>query len=506
MGKGVGKRGLLSKLAIGLLIICFFMAGSNIVLISSIEKQSQDGEESRQQNDNRLPTNPMPKIAAADANRHDLSKIVQIQREKATEMTNKMQSIHKESSPNTKSRNNAIYKCSYGATNENRTTVIVPNNEPAFIIIGVQKSGSTSLLSHFRDHPQVLQTKRGLRREAHFFDGAWFGVENGWEKLGLQGANDKHCYALQEYMKLFHTETILAHSQTMDHDDGNSSNSTHHLPLYTFEKTPMYFIDHKIPTRIKQTVPWSKLILILRNPVDRAYSQYKMSVKTNHNVKKYSLEDFIFHELKMMKDFKMTTTPLMIPVGIQEGNNETDPSIPTLADHYEFPNVPSDHAKMDPTKWKRKYKALQLKPDRGPLGSQIILRRGLYNIQLKWWLEQYTINQDLLIIDYADLAENIQSVFERVAHFSGIPIPYAKGQDPAEVGIHFDEKVRADNRKEDLPMEATTRKFLTEFYAPYNAQLEELLGPEWSVEKLGWNDVPPVPAANQSGNVSDQKQ
>ncbi len=498
MGRGGGKRGLLSKLAFGLLVICFFMAGSNIILISSIEKKSLDSLKSSKQNDNEQPTKPMPKNADAGANHHDLSNVIEKQREKATETVNKLPSLNENSPHNTKSRTSAIYKCSYGATNENRTNVLVPNNEPAFIIIGVQKSGSTSLLSHFRDHPQVLQTKRGLRREAHFFDTAWeHQVEGGWKKHGLQGANDKHCFALQEYMKLFHTETILAHSQTMDHDD--SSNSTHHLPLYTFEKTPKYFIDNKIPARIKQTVPWSKLILILRNPVDRAYSQYKMSVKTNHNIKKYSLEDFIFHEFKMMKDFKMTTTPLMVPVDIKEGNNETDPSIPTLADHYEFPIVPKDHAEMDPKQWKRKFKAIRMYPDKGPLGHEILLRRGLYNIQLKWWLEQYTINQDLLVIDYADLAENIQAVFEKVAHFSGIPIPYAPGQDPAEVGIHFDEKVRADSRKDDLPMKETTRRFLTEFYAPYNAQLEELLGPEWSVPKLGWNDVI---AANQS----DRKQ
>ena len=512
--------GLLSKLACGLLIVCFFMAGTNVFLFSFLGLY----EEGSLPNTNQHPTTTTLLVAEnanTDPSLHDLSKkvVVQSQRETAIVATNnnnnKDPSKQQDRTPTAKHkpRENAVYRCTYGATNENRTKVVVPNNEPAFIIIGVQKSGSTSLLSHFRDHPQVLQTKLGKRREAHFFDTRWeHQVEKGWEKHGLKGANDRHCFALEEYMKIFETETILANSQTMDHGatttimDGNqqheSSNSTHHLPMYTFEKTPMYFTDSFAPARIKQTVPWSKLVLILRNPVDRAYSHYKMIVKTNYNLRKYSLEDFVFHELKIMKKFRMTKAPLMVPVDIKEGAAGNDTNIPIIADHYEFPTIPFDHANMDPTKWKHKDSAMRKKADR-LLGKHIVLRRGLYNVQLRWWLEQYTVGQDLLVINYQDLADNIQAVYEQISEFSGIPLPYKPGQDPAEVGIHFDEKVRADNLKQHLPMKDETRRFLTDFYAPYNVELEELLGPEWSAEKLGWNT--PVLAASATGKGDEDE-
>jgi len=214
-----------------------------------------------------------------------------------------------------------------------------------------------------------------------------------------------------------------------------------------------------------------------------------MTVKTNFDLRKYSLEDFVFHELKAMKTFGMTNSPLMVPVDVKEGNNETDPSIPTVADHYEFPSVPLDHAVLDPSKWNPKNKALIKKPDRGPLSTHSLLRRGVYSLQLRWWLKQYTVDEDLLVINYDDLARDIQSVYEKVCHFAGIPLPYADGQDPSEVGIHFDEKVRADTEKNHLPMKDETRKFLGEIYAPYTAELESMLGPEWSPEKLGWNGV-----------------
>ena len=162
--------------------------------------------------------------AAGNKKLHDLSNVFHDQREKAMAATSQ-----EKKPPKTKSRDSAIYRCSYGSTNENRTTVVVPNNEPAFIIVGVHKSGSTSLLSHFRDHPQVLQTKKKFRRDAHFFDTNWYNqVVAGWRENDLTSANDKHCLALEQYMKLFETETILANSQTMDHGE---TNSTHHLPI-----------------------------------------------------------------------------------------------------------------------------------------------------------------------------------------------------------------------------------------------------------------------------------
>ncbi len=42
----------------------------------------------------------------------------------------------------------------------------------------------------------------------------------------------------------------------------------------------MKYSDIVIP-RMKAMIPWIKLFVILRNPVDRAYSQYQMSIDPN---------------------------------------------------------------------------------------------------------------------------------------------------------------------------------------------------------------------------------
>jgi hypothetical protein len=55
-------------------------------------------------------------------------------------------------------------------------------------------------------------------------------------------------------------------------DDGH-----HALP---FEATPDYLFDPRVPKRASELLPDAKIIVLLRNPVERAYSQYR------HNLRK----------------------------------------------------------------------------------------------------------------------------------------------------------------------------------------------------------------------------
>ena len=48
----------------------------------------------------------------------------------------------------------------------------------------------------------------------------------------------------------------------------------------TIEKTPKYFIDQKVPRRLKIMDPAMKLILIVRNPIDRVISDYTQGYRS----------------------------------------------------------------------------------------------------------------------------------------------------------------------------------------------------------------------------------
>jgi hypothetical protein len=111
---------------------------------------------------------------------------------------------------------------------------------PDFIIIGAQKAGTTSLYSYITQHPQALCA---WEKEVHYFD-------------------------------LNYRRGILWYRS--------------HFPLtprpgqgsfITGEASPYYLFHPLCPERIQAALPNVKLIVLLRNPVDRAISHYFHEVK-----------------------------------------------------------------------------------------------------------------------------------------------------------------------------------------------------------------------------------
>lgn len=103
---------------------------------------------------------------------------------------------------------------------------------PDFLVIGAVKAGTTWVWNVLRDHPEVYVPEK---KEIRFFNVNWHrGVE--WYADWFQGAGDR----------------------------------------VAGEVSPEYLIDREAARRIRETVPDVRLIVILRNPVDRAYSHVRM--------------------------------------------------------------------------------------------------------------------------------------------------------------------------------------------------------------------------------------
>ena len=73
----------------------------------------------------------------------------------------------------------------------------------------------------------------------------------------------------------------------------------------TGEASPGYIFHPQTPKRILETVPLVKLIALLRNPIDRAYSNYQQNVK--FGIEMLSFEEAIERESELTRgEFKPT--------------------------------------------------------------------------------------------------------------------------------------------------------------------------------------------------------
>jgi hypothetical protein len=139
-------------------------------------------------------------------------------------------------------------------------------------ISGAQKCGTTSLYEYMAQHPLVV---KGKRRETHYFDWRWN------SKLATPEAQLNFCKCIFTFFfssKCF-TSCVIALCTT----DMNFYHSEldKYPSLMTGESTPSYMLhgDIVIP-RIKSVLPFSdiRFLVMLRDPVARAYSQYHMAI------------------------------------------------------------------------------------------------------------------------------------------------------------------------------------------------------------------------------------
>ncbi len=124
---------------------------------------------------------------------------------------------------------------------------------PTFLIIGAAKAGTTSLYQYLQQHPAVYVS---LRKEPNFF--AFDGESTAGRGEGFCRMVRNAVVLAERYQALFaaaSTETALG------------------------EASPKYLYHTRSAERIRHYRPDMKLIAILRQPVDRAYSQYRDNLK-----------------------------------------------------------------------------------------------------------------------------------------------------------------------------------------------------------------------------------
>jgi hypothetical protein len=140
---------------------------------------------------------------------------------------------------------------------------------PDFIIIGAQRCGTTSMYNYLSQHPDVYPS---YPKEVHFF--------TNYYRKGLSWYRSHFPLALYKRFVI----TI---------QKGN---------FVTGEATPYYLSHPHAPRRISAALPDVRLIILLRNPVDRAFSHYRSEVKMG--IEALSFEEAIRREAERLSKEK----------------------------------------------------------------------------------------------------------------------------------------------------------------------------------------------------------
>lgn len=211
-------------------------------------------------------------------------------------------------------------------------------NKPNFFILGAAKCGTTLLYDLLNQHPDVCMS---TSKEPLFFEAEYDkGLEYYWKK----------------YFSNWKGETAV----------GEARHRNIYLPY--------------IAKRIKENVPDPRLIIILRNPVDRAYSHWWHWY--SFTLENASFEDAIYEDMKRIEK------------GINF-ENDNGPSI--WAKHLDF--------------------------EYGRNEYRTYIDSGYYSRQIRRYWKQFEVNQ-IKIIFLEDISRNLQSILSELWEFLGVNPSY----------------------------------------------------------------------------------
>lgn len=243
---------------------------------------------------------------------------------------------------------------------------------PNYLIIGAAKCGTGSLYRYLNQHPQI---KPALTKEVRFFD-----------KYYNKGIN--------WYRIFFPFKDLLKRK------------------YITGEATPRYLDHPHAPKRVKEVIPNAKLIVLLRNPIDRAYSMYNMRLSRGRET--HSFEESI---------------------------------------------------KLEKERTKGEFKKMELDKNyySSPYYHHSYLERGIYVDKLKRWMNVFPKEQ-FLIVKSEEFFKNTSEIYDKVLKFLGLPSHELQS---------YPVQGRVSKLK---PMSPNLRKQLAEFFKPHNERLYEFLG------------------------------
>jgi hypothetical protein len=322
------------------------------------------------------------------------------------------------------------------ALDDPRFRLVDGKTRPEFMLIGGAKCGSTSFAVYLCAHPQVktpgpADWRSGVRKEPNY-----------WSWRRFPG----------KYQNLFVNESPILDPGPGQYVSGEFSTSSLIHPL--------------VPRRVQANLPGLKILVLLRNPVDRAYSHFMM-FKIAGLENECSFEEIVSRE--------MDEVPELLAAH-ERGFLSTagDPK----ACYSTIDGTPIHTAKHE-----RGWPEIKLRNelDLRNFYIQSYVFRSLYHDQLHRWLRMFP-RQQFMIISSEKFFKHEANTMNEVAEFLGLQPFEFQLTDQLQHNWKAGARKSFEVSQHYPAMDDATRRTLTEFFEPYNQQLYRLID-----EDFGWN-------------------
>lgn len=148
-------------------------------------------------------------------------------------------------------------------------TNILPN----FIVVGANKGGTTSIYHYLKQHPQVYLSPI---KEPHYFS-TDIDVNQFKKEFAQNKLQDIEKYVSGNMEQEYHAAFVRDFNQYQQ----LFKNAVGYKAVG--ELSTSYLYSQKAASEIYQVVPNCKIIICLRNPIERAYSHYRMNLWTGNS-------------------------------------------------------------------------------------------------------------------------------------------------------------------------------------------------------------------------------
>ena len=317
---------------------------------------------------------------------------------------------------------------------------------PQVYFIGFPKSGTTQLFRMMAKHPNIMG---GRRKEIHM-----------WSRHLYPISYSKSISKIVKYLKFYQSPSQYiekSHNDILILDASQSTSwDTHYIKNSCF-----------LPQVFANMFPKAKFIVLMREPVERLYSEFKFfyARKWKHSTLRIAPDEVVANFSKMFHHEALCQISRLEQCSMKD----LDACINALMKRGNITRDLNCQEKVKFEKYMMDFVGRTASVNESVPKYHVRLGVSLYHVHIRRWLREIPREQ-FLFLRTDELASNPLQLMREVWHFLGV-----REQSNEELKKVLFQHVRKSNVGSNVTIEERTKEVLRRFYQPHNDALAELL-------------------------------